>query len=154
MNKDKVISKFANFVKKELDFLRDVMVIQNADGSYELFDRYYIKKKGNGYFEVRTSTDTKCFSSLKNAVTWCIYEKNCKLYETKRIEYLDNILASLEVSIPVHERMIKRHKSLDDKLIHMAKLQDAILKKQRMNKELQKHISISKYWQSKKFEKE
>lgn len=134
--------------------IHDLLIVREDDGSYILFGKYIVKPTIQGLFEAALIIEpehTTQFSSLKHAVTWCVFDKNKKSKEIVRIAELDNILGSLDVQIEQHKRLVDKHRSTEDKYIYMAKLSEAKLKKTQALQEINNYIALSKYWQSKKF---
>jgi hypothetical protein len=136
-----------------LEGLEDVIIFQNPDGSYELFNTYYINKTVKNEYVVTMSTTftTHSFNELKHAVAWCTFDKRNMLYQADRILKLDNLLAGLEVDISLHTKIFKNTKNSDDKLIFLAKLSEDKLKKKVITDELYMYINDSKRWQTKRF---
>lgn len=150
---DNHISKINKFFKKELlTTIPDVGIIKNDDGTYELFDKYVITKKEEYYVLTMKYTFTeKTFSSLKNAVTWCIFDKRNKINILTRIEELDRMIIGSDISINIHKRLIDKCVDKDQKLIYVAKLSQEQLKKKKYTSELLSFIADSKDWQSQRF---
>lgn len=150
---DRNIAKLDKFFKKEfVNNMDDVAIFRNSDGSYELFDKYLIHKNEDYYrLTTKYSSTTKCFSSLKNAVTWCIFDKRNKLDVLSRIEELDRMIDGMDISINIHKKLIEKSKDRELKLIYAAKLsQEQVVRKKYIN-ELLTFINDSKYWQSQRF---
>ena len=99
--------------------LEDVIIFQNTDGSYELFNTYRINKTSKDDYIVTmlTTFTTHQFNTLKNAVAWCTFDKRNMLSQSNRILILDNLLAGLELDILLHTKIFKNAKTSDDKLI-------------------------------------
>lgn len=135
--------------------LEDVIIFQNTDGSYELFNTYIIKKnKQNEYVvNMHTTYTTYHFNSLKHAVAWCTFDKRNMLYQATRILQLDNLLAGVEVDISLHTKIFKNTKNSDDKLIFLAKLNEDKTKKRLFTDEIYRYINDSKKWQTKRFDR-
>jgi len=133
--------------------LEDVIIFQNPDNSYELFNMYHINKNENNEYIVQMNTTYTVhnFNTLKHAVAWCTYDKRNMLYQSNRILKLDNLLAGLEVDISLHTKMFKNSKTTDDRLIFLSKLSEDKLKKRRITDELYTYINDSKKWQTKRF---
>lgn len=134
--------------------IRDLLIFRDNDGSYHLFGTYTIVPN-NGYYSVILNEEPQnihIFSSLKHAVTWCVFDKNNKYKEVKRILELDSTLSSLDVSIAQHKKLVKNNnKNIQDRYIYLAKLNEEKLKKQAALSEINNYITLSKHWQSKKF---
>ena len=133
--------------------LEDVIIFQNNDGSYELFNIYHINKtdKDDYIVTMLTTFTTHQFNTLKNAVAWCTFDKRNLLQQANRILILDNLLAGLELDILIHTKIFKNSKNSENKLISLAKLNEDKLKKSRFTDELHKYIYDSKRWQTNRF---
>jgi hypothetical protein len=150
---DKLVTKVNQFLSKELfQNMNDIAIFQNDDGSYEFFNKYLVIKHHSGY-KVKTKFDSheRLFSSLKFAVTWCIFENRNKYVRAKRIEYLDQMLAGSEVSIEIHRHLIKKAKETENKLIYVAKLTEEQAKRKKMLGEMYTYVNESKSLQTQKF---
>ena len=133
--------------------LEDVIIFQNPDNSYELFNTYHINKNNNDEYIVKmhTTFTTHNFNTLKHAVAWCTFDKRNMLYQSNRILKLDNLLAGLDVDISLHTKMFKNAKNTEDRLIFLSKLSEDKLKKRQITDELYTYINDSKRWQTKRF---
>ncbi len=134
--------------------IRDLLILRNEDGTYHLFGTYVIEPKNDLYKVVVNDENNNIliFSSLKHAVTWCVFDKNNKYKEVKRIAELDSLLGSLDVSIAQYKKLVKDKQKLpEDRYIYMAKLNEDKLKKQAALREINNYINLSKHWQTKKF---
>ena len=150
-NAEKQLAKLMkpNFIGE----LEDVIIFQNTDGSYELFNMYHITKNNNNEYIVKMHTTFTIhnFNTLKHAVAWCTFDKRNMFYQANRILKLDNLLAGLEVDISLHTRLFKNAKTTDDRLIFLSKLSEDKLKKREFTDELYTYINDSKRWQTKRF---
>jgi len=154
MKKRDALKKLDKFISTDIiENLQDVVIYQDQDGSYQLFNIYRIAKGPDKEFIVtmnHTYTE-KVFYTLKNAVTWCTYDKRNKFYESNRIVELDNRLGGLEVDISIHYKLFKTVKDDNDKLIYLAKLNEDRTKKRSFTTELTRYVEESKTWQQKRF---
>lgn len=150
---DVMLNKISQFLSKEfLQNMSDISMIQHKDGSYEFFNRYTVRQVKIGYeVHLKYNSDIKMFSSLKNALTWCIFENRTKFTQARRIEYLDNMLAGTEVSIEVHKNLIRKTSNTENQLIYIAKLSEEQAKRKQMILELASFVNESKNWQTRKF---
>jgi len=105
--------------------LEDVIIFQNTDGSYELFNMYHITKNENNEYIVtmHTTFTIHNFNTLKHAVAWCTFDKRNMFYQ-----------------------------DTDNRLIVLSKLSEDKLKKRRYTDELYTYINDSKKWQTKRFD--
>jgi hypothetical protein len=142
--------------KKELSSkINDLLIVRENDGSYFLFGKYKIVVDNQGNHRLHDSYDNEFihnFSSLKNAVTYCVFDKNKKNKFLSRIIELDSLLGGLEVMIAQHERLAKKSTDTDSRSIYLAKLYEEKLKKREMTKEINGYIQTSKYWQTRKYD--
>jgi hypothetical protein len=153
MINNKLFNKLTKKISKEvLDTLGDLSVIQNSDGSYHLFNKYNIQKVNDTYvIQMDKIAGNKIFYVLKNAVTWCTYDKKNNIYESNRIFDLDKKLASLDTSILVHQRLAKNTKKMDDKLMYLAKLGEEKMQHRILSEELTAYVESARIWQNKRF---
>ena len=131
--------------------INDLFIVRENDGSYNLFGKYTVIPDNNSYkVNVNGETEFLHFSSLRNAVTWCVFEKNNKYKEIKRIHELDELISSLNVIIAQHTKLLEKTTS-EDKYIYSAKFAEGKVKKKQAIKEIEEYANISSYWQRKKF---
>jgi hypothetical protein len=152
--KQKTIDTVEKLLKADLlDGLEDIIIFQNIDGSYELFNTYIINKNKNKEYIVtmKTTFTSHVFYSMKNAVSWCTFDKRNMLYKANRVLKLDNLLGGLEVDIALHTKIFKNTKDSDDKLIYLSKLSEDKHKKRQITDELYHYINDSIRWQTKRF---
>lgn len=150
---DRTLAKIEKFIPKSyIKDLEDVIVYQNEDGSYELFNKYKIEKSSdNEYIVYIWGISSLTFYSLKNAVTWCTYDKRNRVLDSNRIHYLDSGLVRIEAMIEQHQRLVKKANNPDSKLIYLAKLTEEKLHKKHMLSEIGSYINQSKLWQTQRF---
>ena len=147
----KVINKVTDFLAKEFTKgVNGVAIFKNEDGTYELFDKFNITPKEQSFI-VTVNYDKESFSSLKNAVTWCVCENQQKYVRAKRVKYLDDMIGGTEVAIDMHKKLLKKSKDMEHTLIHLAKLSEERSKRASMIQEMDAYIKESIYWQNKKF---
>lgn len=144
--------KLENFLTKEFSNLRDVVFLK-IDDCYQLFNRYTINedKRGDFVLQISNRNDIYTFYTLQHAVTWCIYDKQAKYSDLKKIHYLDNKLGSLETSIQLYKRLLSQAKNNDDKGLYLVKLNENTIKKKQAQRQMNSYIRSSKIWQDKKF---
>jgi len=145
---DKMISN-SEFAK-----LQDVVIFKDTDGTYNLFNKYHIKKKdvNDIVVSLNNGDDVNSFFSMKNAVCWCVMDKIGKYQLANRVIDLDMHLSSVEVHISIHSKLFKKAKKTEDKLIYLAKLNEDKFQKKAMSDELNQYIANSYAWQQKRFD--
>ena len=60
-------------------------------------------------------------------------------------------MSSIDAAIIVHQRLAKKSKKLEEKLIYLAKLGEEKLEKKQILEELDGYVETSKIWQTKQF---
>jgi hypothetical protein len=135
--------------------IKDVFIVKEYDGSYNLFGTYVIRENPYGVFNVLTINDPYKevikFSSLKYAVTYCVFEKNRKDKETKRLRELDQYIGALEVNIAQHKKLMNK-REVPDKFIYLAKLSEDQLRKKNALKEIDSYAALSKHLQTRTYQ--
>lgn len=150
----KVEKKLNNIIlSSESSKLQDVAIFQDIDGTYNLFNKYHIKKKDATDIEVSLNNGDviNSFFNMKNAVCWCVLDKLGKYNLADRVIDLDMNISSVEVHISIHSKLFKKSKKTEDKLIFLAKLHQDKLQKKAMSEELKQYINNSYAWQQKRF---
>lgn len=148
-----IVNLIENFAKRELSHgLGNAAFFRLEDGSYEIFNKFRISNSDNKIL-VESTSYRKHFNYLKNAVTWCILYKRNMVGEMMILEELDNKLSGIELSIAQHQRLIKVSKNMDDKILYFTKLNEDILKRKSIERELDRMIKESKQYQLKTFMK-
>jgi hypothetical protein len=150
----KIDRKLDNMIAtSEFAKLQDVVIFQDTDGTYSLFNKYHIRKKdvNNITVSLNNGDDVNSFFSMKNAVCWCVLDKIGKYQLANRVIDLDMHLSSVEVHISIHSKLFKKAKKTEDKLIYLAKLNEDKFQKKSMSEELNKYIVNSYAWQQKRF---
>ena len=134
--------------------IRNIIIYQEPDGTYQLFNKYTIAKIESGEYVVGSNTVTKhtTFYNLQNAAAWCIFDVQNKVRESSRIAELDYRLSSIDIDIVIHNKLFKKSKNTEEKLIYIAKLDDDRLKKKLITDELHTYLTDSKRWQTKRFD--
>lgn len=155
MMHNSVIDRVNNFFEQEYKYtVGELSIFQNEDGSYELFNKYRITKKEQNIYEVAKiyGDQTYLVSSLKNAVTWCIYEKRNKWAISNRILEIDKKIAGIDVAMALHKRILSSTKNNENKMVLLNKLNEEKIKRKSMLQELAEYVNQSKILQSKMFE--
>lgn len=146
--------KFAKIVDHtEIKDLQSKVIIQLSKNIYEVFNKFVLEKKNKQEVIVRVNGEiVDNFSNIKNALCYCIFDRRGKYVEAKRISQLDKFLYSVELNIQIHKKLFVKAKSLEEKLIYLAKLNEDKLKRSNMLHELDNFMSESTYWQNKQYQ--
>jgi hypothetical protein len=139
--------------KQELDRLQNIAIFQNPNGSYDVFNSYVINKTSNGItVELYNGDIINTFCNMKNAICWCIFDKQYKVAVANRVVELDLKLSAIDVSLHMHQKLFKKTKDADNRMIYLAKLNEDKFRKRQMTSELDAYISESNYWQQKRYQ--
>jgi len=138
-------------IKNSLPDLLDMLIFQENDGTYQLFNKYSIKKLSTNEFKVSSSSTDGTFYTLKNAVAWCTNDNRNRIRDTDRIAELDGKLSSIDIDITIHRKRFTKSKTTEEQLISIAKLDDAKRKRLIITEELFKYINETRRWQMGKF---
>lgn len=154
MNDIELERKFNRMISgKEIENLQDISIFEMSKDSYIVFKNYRIVKKSKTDVEVfLTNGDLiHSFSSMRNAICWCIFDKRGKYVLANRIITLDRSISNEEVQINVHKNLFKKATKTEDKLIFLAKLNEDKFRRNTMYQELENYVGQSDYWQKKSF---
>jgi len=117
--------------------LKKYLIVEENNG-YEVFEKYSIKRTKVGYSVTSKNSDNlEIFSSVKFALAFCTLDYRNKVVETKRICFLDNTLAALQINIKLIEKYKKQTKFMDKKIIYQNKLLDHKLRQTQILQELE-----------------
>jgi hypothetical protein len=121
-NKEAKVEKFLTKQLTTTNNTSNILLLQVDDNNHILFGKYAITKENNSYI-IRMDDDDKerTFSTLKTAVTWCVFNERKKTKDEKF------------------------------KFVYISKIEEDNMKKKILLKQLNRFINISKAWQDKKF---
>lgn len=154
MNEIELERKFNRMIStKEIENLQDISIFETCKDNYVVFKNYNIIKKSKTDIDVLLMNGdiVHSFSSMRNAICWCIFDKRGKYTLANRIITLDKSISNEEVQINVHKNLFKKSKKTEDKLIFLAKLNEDKFRKSTMYQELEDYINQSDYWQKHQF---
>jgi hypothetical protein len=136
---------------------RDLMpnvIWQTDDGVYQVFDRYSIMPKTDGFHVTCAATDVGVFATTRTALSWCIADKNHAYNTAREIQTTDAKLAALTADIDTRAAIGDRSGDPALREIIMTKLASKIIHKKRLENQLSKCVSWAKYVQQRGFEDE
>lgn len=146
--------KFNRIVStKEIEDLQDISIFEMSKDNYVVFKNYQIIKKSKTDVDVMLANGdlVHSFSSMRNAICWCIFDKRGKYVLANRIITLDRSISNEEVQINVHKNLFRKATKTEDKLIFLAKLNEDKFRRSTMYQELEGYVGQSDYWQKKSF---
>ena len=136
------------WVREELKTVLPNIIWRNEAGEYEVFGRYKIARKKDGYHVVCHATDVGLFSSTKSAISWCVADKYRDYNLARQIQTADSNVSRLRNDIVHYEASIRRakvNKKYDSVDIWKSRLYNANTELEMANQELQKSLNSAKY---------
>jgi len=145
--------KIERFVTKEFSkHLKNFTIVKDEKNNILLFDKFKVFKKNNVYqVSLCRITESYFFCDIKNAITFCIFEHYQNYNDANRIKDLDRILGNIDFTINLQNKLIKKSKTKEQKLVHYIKLHQEAYRKKFAVQELEKLINISRTLINKKF---
>lgn len=142
------------FDKRSLAHLSNMSIFEESPGEYSVFNRYFIIKTNDGIEVQNLHRELiHAFSSMKNALCWCIYDKRGKYSTANRIMDLDRRLIAHKVSYDMHNKLFKKTKDTELSLIYLAKLNEDYIHKKRAQTEIERFVHESYVWQQRQYGK-
>lgn len=131
--------------------IKDLFIVKEEDGSYVLFGKYVVVPKNDMYeIIIDGEANNYTFSSLRNAVTWCVFEKNNKYKEIKRLYELDQMIGSITVHIHQYEKLVRKNSGFE-KDVFLSRLIEEKAKRKQILGEIDQYVQISRFLQTRKF---
>lgn len=154
MNKLKVYQALESLVTSSVyEKVKDTVITREGD-SYKLFESYLIQKQDVEFLIEKVNFHEKLLlSSLKNSVTWVVLDRMNDIMGAKQLVELDQRLTGLEINIKIYEKLLKKTKDINNKMLFQAKLTEEKRKKTRVVQDLGVLSEKSKKWQIRQFEK-
>lgn len=145
--------KIETFVTKEFNQeLKNYTILKEDHNTYLLFDKFKVYKNKNGftvsYYRI---SESYFFCDIRNAITFCIFENFNNYVDANRMKDLDRILSDIDFSNNLQNKLIKKSKTKEQKLLHHIKLNEGLHRKKFAVEELEKLINISRTLLDKKF---
>ena len=139
--------------EKELSALREIVIYQENDSTYNAYGKYMIEKNTDGIYNVSVlgTHTTKNFYKLKNALAWCSFDKRMLYKDSNRLHQLDQLIFGVDTEIQIHSRLVKKSKNEESTLIYLAKLLQNKAKKRSFTNEISDYIGDYQRWQNKMF---
>jgi len=146
--------KFNKIISSSVvDEIESISILEVDPNIFVVFGKYQMHKKSKSEIIVAPihSDPVHAFTSMRNAICWCIHDLRGKYVAASRIIALDRNIASEEAQLAVHRNLFNKAKNTDDKLIYLAKMNEDKFKRSSMHRELEDLVSESDYWQKNKF---
>jgi len=130
-------------------------IIYPDENGYIMYDEYLIKtlRSGDYVIEKFNTYTVKKFNSLRNAVMWATLDKSNKIMYARKVEELDILLASTDSHIQLQQQLLKSRTTTDTMGLAYTKLNEEVLKKTNIVRELDDYASMSNTLQDQQFNK-
>lgn len=147
MNKqEQKIEKF--FEQRIYTGALNISVLKSLNGDHFVFGKYLIKSINGSYSVTQENGHDIVFSTLKVAITWCVFHDKKLMTECKEIEKVDFKLYSVEIDISQHNKILNNTKDTQIRMIYYSKLEDDDDRKKILLEKLNKYINMSRRWQN------
>ena len=158
MKKSDFIHKFTRFEKviaNDLELLKNNLFTKHENG-YRVFDKYDIFQSDNKTQVVDiVSGDTVAnFSNVRNALSWCIAEKNSDMGLAKTIKTLDGSIKRIVDDLYTRRLTLKLIKDDQKADIVNNKIEARQYHVDGLKQQLEKCTKSAKYWQTRGFNNE
>ena len=133
--------------------LKDIVIFEIDRNTYDLFQKYQIRFTQGVYtMATKFSNISHVFSTLKSAVSWCIYDYYGKMYEANLILDMDRQIYDLENKIKIQEKILQNKKiESESRAVYEIKRESNIRKKQSALRILADAVQHANYLQRQKF---
>jgi hypothetical protein len=130
-------------------------IIVKVKDDYIVFNRYKISPTNNGYYEVyRNGTLIHEFTNSRNALAWCILEKNARIEDANFLLGQDKKIGWLELDIDRQTQIMNTTQDNDRRALMATKVTNNIHVRGDVKIKLQEQIELAKYYQQKGFDNE
>jgi hypothetical protein len=154
MRMRRIPKKVERWVSKELDSVKNNLVMRNNAADYEVFGKYRIIQKDNRSDVYDASILLTTLSSNKVALAWCTASKFNMLNLAHRIEAVDQRLYALKNDIKVRVNIATNSKKEQFKRDLLCKVETKLLRQKQLEYELKECVSLAKYYQQRGFNNE
>ena len=146
--------KIENWTERELRRNIDKIIIDDQEGGYVVFGKYYIKPKFNRFIVETWDREIHCFSSKKTAMSYCTSDNQRQYNLSNRILVLDRKKQALAADIYCRKILGERGRHETFYEIVNMKIQPKIDLYNSVNSELEKCVNKAKYLQIRGFNNE
>ena len=146
--------KIENWTERELRRNIDKIIIDDQEGGYVVFGKYYIKPKFNRFIVETWDREIHGFANKRTAISWCVADKVNHLNLANQILHLDRKQQILEADINTRKSLGNRCRTEDFSEIVNTKIQPKIDQHYMVKSELEKCINSAKYIQIRGFNNE
>ena len=151
MNQEQKLERWA---ERELQRNINNLIIDDQQGGYLVFGKYYIKSKSNKFVVETWDREIHGFANKRTAMSWCVADQVNHLNLATQILNLDRKQQTLEADINTRRALGNRCRTEEFAEIVNTKIQPKIDQHQMVVSELEKCINSAKYIQIRGFNNE
>ena len=146
--------EFQKVLQQEFPDVIPNTIFRDDNGNYSVFGHYRIEPVNPGYRVYCAATEVGVFNTTKTALSWCIADKH-KAYNTARdILELDIKLGAMTRDIQARTAIADHSKQWEFRDTVGTKLETKIIRKKKVENELNKCVNWAKYIQQRGFNNE
>lgn len=146
--------KIEHWAVREIGRNLHKMIIDDGEGGYVVFGKYYITSKSNKFVVETWDKEIHGFANTRTAISWCIADRVNHLNLATQILNLDRKQQILAADINTRKTLGNRGRTEDFAEIVNTKLQPKIDQHKMVMAELEKCINSAKYIQIRGFNNE
>ena len=132
----------------------DKNIFAKYEDYWALPGNYQLQKTDMGIDVHKLGEYVASFSSTRTATAWCILDLHNKKDQSRSLKYHDNKHSRLETNILVEKKRFQKCKTQEERDIVDARLSNDIQRLKLSKKQIDKLISLAKYFQTRGFEHE
>jgi len=146
--------KLERFAERELKRVYTELIIDDEQGGYVAFGRYYLRPQDSGIAVYQSEDLVAVFSNKRTAISYCVADRFNQLKLAREIEILDFDKQKLDTDLETSHLQITRTKSTDLREMIQTKIQNKLATRRVVNAELEKCLNSAKYLQLRGFSNE
>jgi len=145
--------KFNTLAQQSLASISKNIIVKKQN-TYEVFGKFQIRKQEDGFVVFHNDKQINTFYSSRNALSYCIFEKNFKYNESKLLERLDSRLQSKLFDIEVAKNTLTNSKDSFKKFNALARVELYIDETKIIKEQINEVVEKAKYFQQRELDNE
>jgi len=145
--------KLIDIARQELPALMADTIVQSTSG-WDVYKKYSIVKNNNDFAVYEHGSKIGDFSNTRTALSWCIASKRNQINTANQILNLERHKQRLLSHVICLKQLAKQSKTTDMHDLLNIKINAEDLRIDSLEIELNKYVSLAKYWQIQGFNNE
>lgn len=150
----RIPKKVERWVSKELESVKNNLVMRNNRSDYEVFGKFRIIENNHASQVYSAGVLISTLSSNKIALAWCTATKFNLVNLAFRIQTVDNRLNALRNDIKARLNIASKSKKDQFKQRVLDKIETKLLHQKKLEHELKECVNLAKYYQQRGFNNE